>query len=343
MNHPQNLLIIRTDRIGDVVLSLPLAELVKKKYPGCRITFLVREYTSSLVADHPFIDEVLILSERDNKIPIRGNTRIIRQKNFDACIVVYPTFVISLIMFLSGIKTRIGSGYRWYSFLFNKKVFEHRKYAEKHELEYNVNLLKQIGIDEKVDPGNINFHIKVDNEEVNIVKNILSEIGIRNNDKIVVIHPGSGGSSVDLPINKMKELTRSVSEIENVKVIITGNENEIPLSKNFVLNENIINLTGKLNLKQLTALISISDLFISNSTGPLHIAAALGKYVIAFYPKILSCSIERWGPYTTKCTVYTPVIDCTNCNREQCAKLDCMNSIDIGRVFVQTKTVLENF
>jgi ADP-heptose:LPS heptosyltransferase len=73
----------------------------------------------------------------------------------------------------------------------------------------------------------------------------------------------------------------------------------------------------------------------------MHIAAALGVYVIGFFPKILSCSQKRWGPYTEKKTIFTPTINCSNCTREQCKKLDCMNSIDIGKVFDETLSVLK--
>ncbi len=104
----------------------------------------------------------------------------------------------------------------------------------------------------------------------------------------------------------------------------------------------LLNLSGQLDLSLLKALINKADLFISNSTGPMHIAAALGVHVIGFFPKILSCSQKRWGPYTEKKTIFIPTIDCSNCTREQCEKLNCMNSIDIGRVFDETKTVLKN-
>ena len=90
----------------------------------------------------------------------------------------------------------------------------------------------------------------------------------------------------------------------------------------------------------LKALINKASVFISNSTGPMHIAAALGVHVIGFFPKILACSQKRWGPYTEKKTLFVPTIDCSNCTREQCEKLNCMNSINIGKVFDDTKTVL---
>ena len=342
MISPKKILIVRTDRIGDVVLSLPLAEIIKKKFTDCKIGYFVREYTSPLLDGNPFIDEIITAQEKDGEILFTANLKKIRTKSFDTCIVVNPTFRISVMMLLAGIKFRIGTGYRWYSFLFNQQVFEHRKYADKHELEYNINLLHRIGI-EGIDLSNdLSFPLRIDEKKITEVDSILSESGYRPGNKIVIIHPGSGGSSVDLPKEKLIELTRMLSSLHNVKIIITGSKSELNLCKEFEVNNSVINLSGKLDLRSLKALIKKTDVFISNSTGPMHIAAAFGVHVIGFFPKILSCSQKRWGPYTEKKTIYTPTIDCSNCTREQCEKLDCMNSIDIGKVFDETKTVLKN-
>jgi len=72
MIEPKNLLIVRTDRIGDVVLSLPLAELVKRHFPDCKVTYLLREYTKCLAQGHPFIDSILLLKEKEGKILIKN-------------------------------------------------------------------------------------------------------------------------------------------------------------------------------------------------------------------------------------------------------------------------------
>ena len=101
-----------------------------------------------------------------------------------------------------------------------------------------------------------------------------------------------------------------------------------------------IKVAGKYNLEGLVSLINQSDLMIANSTGPIHIAAALGKYVIGFYPKIVSCSPKRWGPYTNRKIIFSPAIDCTNCTREQCRKLNCMDSIDVKEVVSAAKKLL---
>ena len=209
-NERKNILIVRTDRIGDLVLTLPLAGLIKEHYPDCKVSFLVRDYTKSIVNNHSFIDEVIILKNVDGKTGFFDNLHIIKAKKFDACIVVYPTFVIALVIFFSGIRNRIGTGYRWYSFLFNQKVYEHRKNAEKHELEFNVNLLEKLKIKNNVDETNVNYDLKVDESGLKIVFQILADEKIDLQKPIIIVHPGSGGSSMDLPINRFAELVKNL-------------------------------------------------------------------------------------------------------------------------------------
>jgi ADP-heptose:LPS heptosyltransferase len=281
MKLPENLLIVRTDRIGDVVLSLPLAGIIKKKYPKCRITFLVREYTKSLASNHPFIDQIITLDTEADKILLLRNVRKIKQYNFDASIIVYPTFITSLIIFLSGIKRRIGTGYRWYSPLFNIKI----------------------------------------------------------TGPFIIIHPGSGGSSVDLPISKFRELINLIDRQFSVPIALTGSAAEREICDSLKINNNVKNFAGQFNLDELTAFIDRSFLFIANSTGPLHIAAALGKYTIGFYPRISACAAKRWGPYSNKAVIFEPEINCSNCTREQCARLDCMNTIQITKVFAEIEKI----
>jgi heptosyltransferase-3 len=329
MINPKNLLIVRTDRIGDVVLSLPLAQIVKKYYPDCKITFLVRNYTKDILYKHPFVDNIIILQELNGKIPIIKNVEAIKKFNFDSCIIVYPTLQTSLIAFLCGIKNRIGTGYRWYSFLFNNKIYEHRKYAQRHELEYNVNLLKAFGINEKVIPETANFNISINEKSNEKVENLLNGYGINFGKPVIIVHPGSGGSAVDLPLNKFVELVELLSKKNVYQILITGSKNEIDICNKLKINDNIKNLAGMLNLSELIALITKADIFVANSTGPLHIAAALGKYTIGFYPNLLACSAKRWGPYSNKKVIFSPKIECPDCEREQCSKSECMNSIQM--------------
>ena len=316
--------------------------MIKKQYPNSKVSFLVREYTKNIVNNHPFIDEVLVLKEVNGNSSLFSNINLIKQKNFDSCIVVYPRFKISLIIFLSRVKNRIGTGYRWYSFFFNQKIYEHRKNAERHELEYNVNLLEKLGIKNSITDSNVRYDLKVDEHSLQNVIKVLLDEKLDLQKPFIIVHPGSGGSSIDLPENKFAELVSKLDD-DNYQIILTGNKNETELCERIKSSDKVKNLAGKFNLDELTALISRSVIFISNSTGPIHIAAALGKYTVGFYPKIVSCSQERWGPYTNKKLVYEPQIDCKNCTREQCEKLNCMDSIDIIKVHSDIKNVLNKF
>lgn len=331
MNNNKRILIVRTDRIGDVILTLPLASILKKYFPDSKISFLVREYTKALVTNNKFIDEVYCLVEKNGNPDILTNIKMIKNK-FDICIIAYPTFRIATILFFSSIKTRIGTGYRWYSFLFNQKVYEHRKYGNKHELEFNVNLLQHLGINEYPQKNKVEFGIQINEQTQKRVDDKLIQLGLDLSKRIIIIHPGSGGSAIDLPIEKMIHLIKNISYLENLVVLITGNEKEVELCQSLVVNENTINVAELFNLEELIALISKAEIIIANSTGPIHIAAALNKKVIGFYPKFAAVSPKRWGPYTDKAVIFQPTICDGNCNRKKCSEINCMNSIDIEHV-----------
>jgi ADP-heptose:LPS heptosyltransferase len=106
-----------------------------------------------------------------------------------------------------------------------------------------------------------------------------------------------------------------------------------------VLNQNIKNLAGLFSLSGMISLINMAEIFVSNSTGPIHIAAALNKYTVGFYPKLLACSAKRWGPYSQNSVVFTPERECKDCDREQCSNIDCMNSINMNDVFAHIQKI----
>ncbi len=332
MTKPKNLLIVRTDRIGDLILTVPVAEIIKRNYPDCKITFLVRDYTKNILFNHPFIDEIITIKTKSNKTLLYSNYKFIRELKFDTAVVVSPNFKLALIIFLSKIKNRVGTGYRWYSFLFNKKVFVHRKYAEKHELEFNVELLEEIGIVEKVTRETVNYSLRINENSQKRIDELLNTELIDKNKPLVIVHPGSGGSSVDLPIKKYEELIKKITANFDAEVILTGDDKEKDICRKLKVSPEVFNFAGRFNISELTALINKCDLFISNSTGPLHIASALNKNVIGFYPNLKTCSPKRWGPYGLKSKVFTPLEKCENCEKEQCSSTKCMNNIDINNV-----------
>lgn len=341
MSEPLRILIVRTDRIGDVVLTLPMVDILKMNNPATYIAMMVRRYTSELVQNSTSVDETILYDDANGLVPFFKMLKNIRQYKFDIAFVAFPRFRIALLLFLAGVKLRVASGYRLYSLLFNKRIYEHRKDAKKHELEYNLSLLDAVGIPlKKVEPP----WITISEDLVNKVKQRLENFGINSSDKIVIIHPGSGGSSRDWHIEKFAELGKKISAIRDVNIVITGGLNEHQLVENLkqAIGGNVVGKAGEFSVVEYAALAKLAKLFISNSTGTIHIAAAVGTNVIGFYPQITALSQQRWGPYTEKKKVFTPSgkpVDCDKCKNGK-IRCECMDTISVDQVFEAAKNFL---
>lgn len=325
----EKILIIRTDRIGDLTLTLPLAAEIKKNKPNCTICFLVNNYTKSLVELNNFVDKVIAA----DSLSFFQILKFLLTEKFDSVLHVYPRAKFAWGTFLAGIKNRIGTGYRWYSFLFNKKIFEHRKSGDKHELEYNFNLISMLGISTHPNYDSVDFNIHPKQSDLTLIYEIFNKYSLNNGKPTIILHPGSGGSAIDLPFNKILELITILAQSLQFNIILTGSKAEKELCNKLTISNNVLNFSDRFNLSELVALISKADVLIANSTGPIHLAAALNIFTIGFYPKFNECSAKRWGPYSNKRFIFEPEIDCKECNRKQCESLNCMNSIDVKKVF----------
>lgn len=327
----KNVLIVRTDRIGDVVLTLPMVPVLRSHLSDCRISLLVRPYTSELIAGTEGLDQILHYEERDGRKNFWQMLAEIRSQKFDLVLVSHPRFRIAMLLILAGIPVRVGSGYRWYSFLFNRKVFEHRKTAEKHEAEYNISLLRVLGVEVQRVP-HVALPVPQEAREKALAE--LANLGISSASRFVVLHPGSGGSAREWRPERFGDLAKRLSDL-GFPVVISGNRNEASLVYKVVQcsQGTARALAGRLSLKELAALLSLSGGFVSNSTGPLHIAAAVGTPVVAMYPPIRECSPTRWGPLSEKKKVFTADnTRCPRCKGGPCQGNDCMDQITVDDV-----------
>lgn len=302
----KKIIVSRTDNLGDVILTLPLITQIKKNFPKATITFLVKKYVYDLIKNYPGIDEFAFIDDLNVSSKLR---KYFKQGNFDLMFNVYPRFEIAFAAFLAGVEIRVGTGYRWYSCLFNKRIHEHRKTAEKHEAVYNMNLLKTV-LHSKEDLP-VEFNFQVSEEEIKNLNEKLTKKSFHLNSDFIIIHIPSKGSAAKLPNEKFIEYINAFnSEFTNVKVIFTGVEEERNEIKSVIkgINDksNLINLCGELSLSELKTLISKSKLFVSNSTGPIHIAGALNKNIIGFYPHHLPASRTRWQPLSKNSVILEP-------------------------------------
>jgi lipopolysaccharide heptosyltransferase II len=336
----EKFLIVRTDRIGDVILSMPVPEVLKKRYPKSRVAMLVSPYTKDLLKNNPWVDEVIT----DDNAGFKGflkSIRILRDRKLDVVVLLHPTLRLAFLLFLSGIKNRIGTGYRAYQFLFNHKIYQHRKTIKKHELEYNLDMLAPLGVSsEKILPK-----IYLLPEEEDYSRQIYDDLNIKRDDVKIVIHPGSGGSSLNYPVGKFAILADKLIEELSAKIILTGNKKEVAQSEKMksLMKYQPFDLTGKTELRQLCSLLRGADLLISNSTGPMHIATAVGTPAVAFFSPLQVASPKRWGPYGEMNEVILPPVEsCYKCKPEKCPEFNCMEKIDPNEVILRVKKILRD-
>jgi heptosyltransferase-2 len=325
-----NVLLVRTDRLGDVILSTPAATALRKNFPGCRVTFLARNETRPILECHPHVDEILIVDE-PQFAGLRGFFRLVavlKKKKYDTIVLLHPAFSLACLAFLSRIPQRIGTGYRFYSALFTHRVFEHRKTVQFHEAEYNLRLLQALGIEN----ATVEFHHRLPESERRKSEKKLVDLRIRVDDRPVILHIGSGGSARDWPLANFATLADALSSHEQRQIVFTGSAGEIDLVARIIdqTRTKPLNLAGRLTLKDLMVLLERAAVFVGNSTGPLHLAVMVGAPVVAFYPPIRVCRPERWGPYGRRTDVLmSQQEECFRCRKTGEKYCACMAAITV--------------
>jgi len=332
------IVLTRTDKIGDVVMITPAITALRQKYPDAHISLLIKPYTYDIVKNNPDINEIILEKSFFEML------REIKSKKFDIAVVFFVNFKVAFLTFLAGIPLRIGPASKAWSFFLTKKVFQYRSRIEKHEAEYNIELLGHFGIDTF---GKHGLSIAVGEKESLKMKKLLLEMGIKKDNLLIGIHPGSKFSARNWPKEKYAQLSdRIIKEINNVHVLFTGSDQEQGLMNEIaaLMKEKPVILREKISLGDLMALISFCNVFITNSTGPLHIAVAQNIPTVSFYPPIKVCSPKRWGPYTENKEIYRvlmpKVAECRKCIKKKCSVYDCMDRITVEDAFCSFREVL---
>jgi len=311
LNAPKNIIISRTDSIGDVVLTLPLAKIIKNKFPEVKIWFLGQAYTKPVIECCTCIDYFI-----DVKTVIKDNS-ILAKIEADVIIHVYPNRQVSSIAKLIGIPVRIGTSHRWYHWLnCNFRVNFSRRDSPLHEADLNQFLLHPMGIDSMVGKEDIPNYYQF--EKIKPLSGPLKHILERQEFKII-LHPKSKGSAREWPLSHYDKLIKSLPRAKYFFFICGTKEEGERIEAEYpsiLNNHNVVNLCGKMNLDEYIAFIQISDLLIACSTGPLHISAALGTQTIGLYPPKRNINIGRWGALGTHAKCYSQgSIDCSKCDR----------------------------
>jgi len=298
VEHCRHILISRTDSIGDVVLTLPMCAAIKEHLPDCKITFIARSYTIPVIRACRFVDNILNWDEMSKTSPA-DQIELLVNTGADAIIHVFPTKKIIWLAKRARIKLRIATGRRWYTLTkCNKLVFFSRKKSQLHESQLNMKLLSPLGITGLYTLPEIATMYGL--SKLPLLPERLHSM-LNSTNKKIIIHPKSKGSAVEWSLASYSKLISSLDG-KNVQVFITGTEQEkkwVSERISWPKKEYVEDLSGTMNLDEFIAFINACDILIAASTGPLHIASALGKKAIGLYSPKRPIHPVRWAPIGT--------------------------------------------
>lgn len=308
------ILVSRTDRAGDFILTLPVFRELRRKFPHAKIYAHLRTYTAPLAKLCPEIDELII----DDNYPAGIISKLLinkfKMEKFSHAVVVHPAPRAIATVFFAGIPYRAGRASNLFMGFLKPRHVQKRSKNQQHEYQYNLELLNGL-VDERLDePYDASKHFKTEKK--------LGEI---------IVHPGSGGSAYNISTSKYVELARALVE-RGAKVVVSLGPGEEGIKAQFereLGSQKLEFLMGIPDLYELARKFSQYKAFVGGSTGPLHLAALLGLYSVAFFPPVRAMVPERWGPRGAEALVVQPQLPLCLGRCGSCEHNPCMESISL--------------
>lgn len=284
-NQIERILIIQTAFLGDVLLSFPIAHHLKKINPAYRVSFLIKKELYQLSELYPLIDEFIFIDKSKYFLSIREVYKKIKNK-FDVVISPHRSARSSIIAFLSNSRIRISFDASSLNFLYTH-LSHYRK--DQHEIERNLSLLKYFST-------NINWKEKINLKFDNYIFNEQFMLWKDRNEKIVVIAPGTIWETKRYPEYYYTVISKKLIDAGFKVVLIGSNQDfEIGLRIQKRMNDetSLLNLIGKLTLKESISLINLSNLLICNDSAPTHMGVFTNTPVLTIY----GSTIPEFGFY----------------------------------------------
>lgn len=330
----KNVLMIRLDHIGDVVSSTPAFREWKTNYPASRLTVLTSTWGRQVLDGNPYIDEFIVMDhhwfKRDRKrwdfAEIKNVLRKLRDGKFDIGFSLRGDFREIILMFLGGVKYRVGYGVTGGGFLLNREFpYENTR----HEVENNLKLIKEEGCI----LSKVRTEVFVSDENLRRAREILEERDVDFKKPVVCFHVGAAYSSKRWPEERFLEIIRRLIDKRHFSVVLVGASGEEAFVRTLTGEKAVINLIGKTDIGLLCGVIKLCSLFVGNDSGPSHIAAAVGVPVVIIASG--TNNYEKWGVWTEKKIVLRSTVPCMPCNYQVCPKPKhyCMDKVSQDEVY----------
>ncbi|MCC7439493.1 MAG: glycosyltransferase family 9 protein [Armatimonadetes bacterium] len=309
----KRILVCRTDGLGDVILTLPIAAAIKERLPNAEVAFLAKPYTAPILNRISEVGKVLTVTE------MRKGLHLMKIYQPNAVIFAKPEFRLALDALRARIDVRIGTGYRWYSGLFTRWVYDHRKGGQKHESQYGVNLLSPL-----LPGGELSVRmprLKVAPSAAAEAKSRLQALGVVG--EYMVIHPGSRGHASDYSPEGFAAVADSLlADWSALNIVITAGPDEEELVTKItsqMRNRARVHAVGEMSLDVFSELLRGAKGFLGTSSGPIHLASLVKTPVVGLYPGLPPMWPARWGPIGEQVTTIVPHANesfCPRCEKD---------------------------
>ena len=340
----KKILISRTDRIGDVVLSTPVFSTIKAQYPNVHISAMVLKDTAPIVCGNPWIDEVIIFDKKGkhkNWLHTFFFGLDLRNQKFDVAIHLHATNRVNVVSWAAGIPVRIGyqvlqGKHGKNDFLLTHKIKEQKWQGKKHEAEYNFDLLKFIGVPQ---PEHLKLYFPLIQSDFNDLSRIAPTQSL--GDRYVVFHPSASCISKRWPPERLAQVADHLRSRYGILPVIIGEAEGAQHAQKMqnMMKGKSLNLSQKLSLGMLGWLLKRARLLISNDSGPVHLAAAVGTPVISIFGRNQpGLNPVRWRPISERSSYIHKDVGCVVCLAHKCEiNFKCLTELLVDDVLYVVK------
>lgn len=316
--------------IGDSILALPAMANLKRNFPESELWVAANEWVKDLFRMEDYLEGIIPLPQQSNLKNLNLSARRLREFSFDLGILLTNSFGSALLFYLARIPQRWGYKRDGRGFLLTKGAPIHNQADRYHQAHYYLNLLSGLGLKNYT----TGLNLSLDRRELVRMKEWLESQNIDAKKPLVIINPGAFyGPAKRWPAYKYSELASLLQEKNTAQIVIIGSETEVPLAEHIATDmpEKPFILAGQTSLSRLAAIISFSSVFISNDSGPMHLANALKIPVIALFGPTEPL---RTGPYQNPYTLFHKGAPCWPCSYRACPyDHRCMINISAQEVF----------
>jgi heptosyltransferase-2 len=338
---PKNIIVRMPNWIGDLVMATPVLEDLRRAYPDAYITAMCRSPLCEILRQDPHINEIFCFSRGSSFGPRSEKRNIIeklKRQKYDLGVLLTHSFSSAWWFWQGSVGHRLGYECNGRSLFLSHRIPLPQNIHQQHLVSTYKTLLGPLGIplSETVP------RLYVSEKEVEQALSLLEQHGVTRDSLIVGINPGAayGSAKCWLP-DRFREVTKRLLLDENVFVVYFGDASTISLVKEICkeLPPRVINLAGLTSLRELTALISICSVLLTNDSGPMHIGAALSTPLVALFG---STSEVVTGPYRTGKVIHKHV-ECSPCYQRTCPiDFRCMKRIEADEVYQEMMAALES-